>query len=226
MKRVKARHVVLPQSLKKPLRTKASGLRHCTIITAGCAVLSREFETMIDANFCTYCINRNQAILSSVHTNESESYRKTRMTGTLAHLTHEANAHFSAGGPGRSMVNQDYSQHRMSRSEGLWYCGLYFVHNMYVKIVYKCGISLSSSSCKFMSSSIFAILIFALIYASICGLERGSTNVSSCLSASSQRFGYEYSCVSPSPVRRSTPPRPVGLTDLLSNKSLVKIFIE
>lgn len=86
MKQVKARHVVLHQSLKKPLRrTKASGLRHYTIITAGCAVLSREFGTIIDANFCTYCINRSQAILPSVHTNESESCRKTRMTGTLAH---------------------------------------------------------------------------------------------------------------------------------------------
>lgn len=75
--------------------------------------------------------------------------------------THGTNAHFSAGGLGRSMANQGYSLHRMSRSEGLRYCGLYFVHYMsYVKIVYKCGIMLSSSSRKFMHSSIFAILIF------------------------------------------------------------------
>lgn len=141
MKRVKARRVVLPQSLKKPLRrTKASGLRHYTITTAGCVVLSREFETIIDANFCTYCINRSQAILPSVHINESESCRKTRMTGTLAHLTHGANAHFSAGGLGRSMADQGCSLHRMLRSDGLWYCGLYFVHYMsrlYTNVVFR-----------------------------------------------------------------------------------------
>lgn len=63
MKQVKVRHEVLPQSLKKPLkRKKASGLRRYTIIIAGCAVFSREYETIMDPNFWTYCINRNQAI--------------------------------------------------------------------------------------------------------------------------------------------------------------------